>query len=296
MRAWLLKLLVLAVTSFALVGVNQRSAFAQSLQIQPLLYRESFKPGEVKKGFINVSNGGASTVTLVTEVKAFKQVDDQGTLQFFDSLQASQAITPDLQEFELKPREALRLYFAVDSKKLPGGDNFAALFVRTKGNVRSGVVAANVRVGTLMVIENGQPGPREAAITDVNGKFFQWGGGVEAEVLVKNTADPAKTTAFFPSVRASLKPFGGNTMVSEPPASPLIFAGITRKIDVSIPANVIGVYRLDVTAGQNTDSRWVVLVTGWWRWVVIAALIVGPALLSWWWLNRLKQQSRYKRD
>lgn len=285
----LVKAFVITVLGLGLASLGDPPVFAQSLQIQPLLYRESFKPGEVKKGFINVSNGGAAKVTLVTEVQAFKQLDSKGNLQFFDSPQIARAVTPDLKEFELGPREALRLYFAVDSKKLPGGDNFAALFVRTKGDAKNGI-ASNVRVGTLLVMENGRPGPRQASIQSLSAGFFQWGKGAALQASVKNTADPAKNTAFFPEVTATLKPLGGSTSVNQPPGSPLIFAGITRDVPLQIPANLIGLYRLDVTAGQNTQSKWVFLVTGWWRWVVIIAAILLPVAVSSWWLRRSKRR------
>lgn len=287
---WVVRALLALLFSAGLANLNGQSAYAQSLQIQPLLYRESFKPGEVKKGYINISNGGASTATLVTEVQAFRQIDDRGSLQFFDSPQMKQAVIPDLQEFELRPREALRLYFAIDSKKLPGGDNFAALFIRTKGNTRSGI-AANVRVGTLLVIENGKPGPRDANVQGIDADFFQWGKGATVTADITNMANPNTTTAFFPSVDTSLFPIGGRITVDQPPQSPLIFAGITRKVELSIPTNLIGLYRLDVTAGQNTQSKWVFLVTGWWRWVILILLVLLPVAASAWWRARSKRRT-----
>lgn len=267
--------------------------YAQSVQIQPLLYREAFKPGEVKKGFVDVANPSASTLTLVPEIQAFKQIDNDGNLQFFDSEAIEGAITPDLSEFELKPKEALRMYFVIDSKKLPGGDNFAALFLRSKGDSKNGI-GTSVRVGTLLVLQNGDPGPREAEVVSLSGDLFQWGRGAEATAAVKNTADPTKSTAFFPVVKASLKPFGSNVTVDQPPASPLIFAGITRKVNLELPSNVIGFYRLEVSAGKNTASKWVFLVTGFWRWVVIVSLIVVPVAATLWWKLRSRRHTHYK--
>lgn len=280
--------------SLGALVMTDTPVYAQSLQIQPLLYKENFKPGEVKKGFINVSNSGASTVTVITEVQAFKQIDNQGNLQFFDSKEVTEAIVPDLKEFQLQPREALRLYFSIDSKKLPGGDNFAALLTRTKGDAQNGI-ASNVRVGSLLVIQNGEPGPRNAEIKGISTSFFQWGKGAKAVVQVKNTADPNKTTAFFPIISASLKPFGSNIKIANPPASPLIFAGITRSVNIELPSNVIGIYRMDVSAGKNVESKWVFLITGFWRWVVVGlALLIPVFLLTIWLLRGRKRNAHYQ--
>lgn len=237
---------------------NAPSVKAQGLQIQPLIYKEKFSTGEVKKGFVQVANPTASTVTVTAEVQGFKQVDSRGTLTFFDSPDLNKAIIPDLAEFELKPREKIRLFFIIDSKKMPTGDNFAALFFRNKVTGTAGI-NTSVRVGTLFVIENGTPGPRQADITKLQLPWVVFGNSVSGTVNVKNTADPNKATGFFPKMTVGISPFTH----SHSQDGSLLFAGISRDMTFHIPTSRLGVYKVSVAVAGDTESRWVFMATGW---------------------------------
>ena len=95
---------------------------AASLKVAPLEYRTTLKQGEKKKGFIDVSNPTKETVRVRTSAQAFRQIDDNGSLQFFDNEQVSAGVLLDLDEFELGPLEAVRMYFILDSTRCVRGD------------------------------------------------------------------------------------------------------------------------------------------------------------------------------
>ncbi|PLS81521.1 hypothetical protein CYG49_01855, partial [Candidatus Saccharibacteria bacterium] len=79
MGVWLLSLMV------GLGTLSSSEAKAAALQIRPLSYPhdlkngpEKLKPGETKKGFVDVSNASHSATSVTLKVQGFKQVDDQG--------------------------------------------------------------------------------------------------------------------------------------------------------------------------------------------------------------------------
>lgn len=273
--------------------LHHDSAQAQTpgVQLRPLLYHEFIEPGEKKKGYVDVSNPTNSPLTLRTEVQSFKQVDAEGTLEFFDVEYLPEGVVPDLEEFTLGPKEAMRLYFLIDSAKLPPGDVFAVLFIQTVADGSSGVAQA-VRAGTLMVLENGETGPRDAELRGLDLSFLQIGERISGSVKVKNAADPNKSTAFFPELTFALGPWFEQSTSKQ---GPLVFAGIERMIDFSVPSNHFGFYELTVSSHGAEVSRWLFVITGWWRWVVLSVLVgIGIGLLVWLMLRR--KYARYQRD
>lgn len=267
--------------------INADTAQAQGVQLRPLLYHEFVEAGEKKKGFVDVSNPTNSPLKLRTEVQSFKQVDAEGKLEFFDLEYLDEGVKPDLEEFTLGPKEALRLYFLVDSAKLPPGDVFAALFVKSVADESIGV-AQSVRAGTLMILENGEGGPRDAALSELDVGFLQVGEQISGSVKVKNAADPDKSTAFFPEITLALGPWFVQGTTHE---GPLVFAGIERTIDFMLPSNHFGPYELTVSAHGAEVSQWIFLVTGWWRWVVLSVGLALLAALAVW----LKMRRRFVR-
>lgn len=274
-----------------LFGIGMLSFFMPSnvsalgLKVAPLEYKTTIRASEVKQGFVDVSNPSSLAVTVKVNVQAFKQIDDDGGLQFYDDTQIQSGITPEMSDIELGPREAVRLFFTISGDKLPEGDVFAALFFTTDPKQAQSGVGQQVRVGTLLSLINKTPGDRSAEITKLNIPFFQLSSTVSGAYSVKNTA--SGTTGFYPTVKVSSWP----AKTPKDVQSSLVFGGRERSNDFTY-ATGFGIHRLDVSYGDNKKSQWVVTIA---PWMIILSLliilIVGIELL----LLKKRRKNRLKK-
>jgi len=232
------------------------SVSALSLKVAPLSYDVTLKKGEKLKGVIDISNPTGEKVRVKTSAQAFRQVDDTGSLQFFDHEQVSAGVQLDLDEFELGPREAIRMYFQLDSTKLPSGDVFAAIFFTTEPDKPKTGVGQSVRLGTLLNIVNGTPGARDAEVKSLNTGFIQFDDVIRGSYVIKNTGDPAKTTGFYPEIKLRVLPIGEQRTQT----GKLVFAGLTRQNTFELKAPWIGFYRVSAQYEASEQSRWVFVV------------------------------------
>lgn len=226
---------------------------ALSLRVTPLEYRTELAKGEIKKGFIDISNPSAEKMIIKTSVQSFRQTDDIGSVQFFDSEQLSEGIRLDLDEFELGPREAVRMYFLIDGKKLPTGDVFGGIFFTTgpaKATIGTG---QSVKLGTLLSIVNGTPGSRKAEVKAIKLPSFQFDTKIHGSYIIKNTGDSQTSTGFYPKVNLSLSPFGEKRSQT----SKLVFAGRTRENTFTVNAPPFGFYNVKVAYGDSVQSKWI---------------------------------------
>jgi hypothetical protein len=280
MRRWLIGLI--AVFGWAFLIAPPANA-EPALGVQPLQYTETLKKGERKKAFVDISNPSMQPVTVRLKVQAFKQVDDKGTLSFYDNQKITDGIQLDYQEVEIPAKKALRLYFVVDGAKLPTGDVLAAIFAQTKPD--SGAGAPAVRVGTLLILTNDTPGVRQAEITRFSVPWLQVGARMSGQVTIKNTAPVGSTSGFFPTVTISSWPFGKPVAIH----GPLIYTGITRTIPFEGPSNQLGVYKLTASFGTSHREVWTVIITGVWRWIIIT--ITVAVLVAGWVFIRHRRRS-----
>jgi hypothetical protein len=244
------------------------SVSALSLKVAPLSYDVTLKKGEKQKGVVDISNPTGETVRVKTSTQAFRQVDDMGTLQFFDHEQVSEGVQLDLDGFELGPREAVRMYFQLDSTKLPTGDVFAAIFFTTEPLQPKVGVGQAVRLGTLLSIVNGTPGARSADVTSLNTGFIQFDDVIRGSYAIKNTGDPVKTTGFYPEVNIGVSPFGEHRAEK----GKLVFAGRTRQNTFELKAPWIGFYKVSAQYGASEQSKWIFVVHPWALIVLLIAL------------------------
>lgn len=261
---------VLAV-GFIVFGIiiTAPSASALGLKVQPLLVREQVSKTDVKKGFIDVSNPSGSAVVVKTEVQAFRQTDSKGTLEFYDQPGLAGAIKLDLDEFELGPREAVRMYYLLDARKLPSGATFAAALFRitetTPGSELTNV-GRGVRVGTLLALQNGTPTPQKLQLGEPRTGWLQLGDNISGKLAVTNR----DKTGVFPKLKARLVPFGASKNIE----GPLLFSGITRDVPFELGENTFGIYKLVLSGGGSQTSKVVLVVTGWWKSVVLLAVML----------------------
>lgn len=239
-----------------------------TIGLQPLQYVETLKKGERKKAFIDVTNPSSQPTVVQFKVQAFKQINEKGTLSFYDDDKISNGISLDYQEREIPARKTLRLFFIVDGTKLPSGDVFAAIFAQTKPD--QGAAAPSVRVGTLLILTNGTPGVRQAIIESLKMPFVHIGDSINGEVKIKNIAPANTSNGFFPKVTIDVWPFGPTKTIT----GPLVYAGNTRTIVFDEPSNRLGIYKISAIHGGSTKSQWALVVTGVWRWVLIVIFTV----------------------
>ncbi len=246
---------------------------ALGLKVAPLEYKTTLKENEQKTGVIDVSNPTGQTVHVKTSVQAFKQIDNNGGLQFYDDERTAIGIRSDLSEFDLGPREALRMSFTIDGKLLPEGDVYAAIFFTTDlAKPRNGV-GQLVRVGTILSIVNKTPGSRSAAITDVSMPFLQFTDTVSGAYKVRNTG--AASGGFYPTVTLSDWPTGKKKDVE----SSLVFGGRERQNDFRLPTG-FGFHYVKVGYKGSEKGQWVVTIAPWMLIaLVMVLLIIGIELL-----------------
>ena len=271
---WLLGLAFFAGVSLVTVSPVHAES---TLGVQPLQYTESLQKGERKRAFIDVTNPSSQPMLVQFSVQAFKQVDDKGTLSFYDDSRINDGVLLDYTEKEIPANKTLRLFFIVDGAKLPTGDIFAAVFAHTKPDQKA--VAPSVRIGTLLMVTNGTPGARQAEVTSFTVPVFNFGESISGEIKIKNTAPANTSSGFMPKVDIRTWPFGPAKTIT----GPLIFAGNTRTVTLELPSNQFGIYKITASHGASEITQWVVLVTGVWRWIVpvfTLLMIVGLFLFK----------------
>ena len=253
----------------------------QSLRVQPLKYRTTLATGETKKGFIDITNPGTEDLQVAVSTQGFRQIDDTGTLQFFDSEEVNAGIVLDYEEFELKSSETIRLFFVVDGSKLPSGDVFAAIFATGRTADATGNVRQALRVGTLLNIVNGTPGPREADIVHLALPFVQIGDKLTGGYVIKNRAEEGQATGFYPTVALTISPWRTEQQLE----SRLVYAGRSRTNDIAVSNDRLGFYRVTLEYQGSTQSQWVFMATGPWLGRLVAAtlllVLVITGLLVW---------------
>lgn len=260
------------------------AAGATSLQIAPLRYETTLKSGEAKKGYVDISNPSAVATEVRFEVQAFRQVDDEGNLEFYDDDAVSAGVLLDLKSIDLSPNETLRLYFLIDGKKLPSGESYAAILARTVPSGTTGSAQA-VRVGTILEITNGEPGTHSASISDFSAPLLQIGESIESMYVVHNDGD---TSAFRPTITMGIQPYSSKDV-----EGPLVFAGRSRTVTYKASGDYFGPVWLQAATGNSLKGQLVFVVTGYWRWVVpliIFGIVCAFAIIR---LLRRKKRKRY---
>lgn len=267
-------------------AMTARATDQPALQIQPLQHVDQLAKGERKRGFVDITNVQAQAIDVELSVQGFRQTDNSGTLVFFDDERLSRGIQLDLYDARIPAHKTLRLYFVADSTRLPSGDVFAAIFARITGQAGKGS-DTSVRLGSLLMLTNGSPGAREAKVSALTLPWFQAGSGIEGQVSITNTAASQTASGFFPEVAVQVWPFRPTTL-----HSPLVYAGNTRTVSFRMPGDYIGVYHVAASYQGHGVSRWVVAITGYWRWVApIIVTILGGIVL--WFLQRSKAHHRF---
>lgn len=250
--------------------VSASDASALGLKVAPLEYKTTLAKNERKRGFIDVSNPTGSPLNVNVTVRGFRQVKDDGSLQFYEDPLISSGISPELSSIELEPNAAVRMFFTVNGTKLPQGDVYATVFFSTSpGTFTQGVTDA-VRVGTLLSITNQTPGERKAEVTGLDVPFFNFGTTINGSYTVRNTGNP--DSGFYPEVTTTVS---GNEQKKD---SLLVFGGRERRNNVSFDVGY-GIHIASVRYGESEKRTVFVNMAPWHLIVLVLVLVVGSVEL-----------------
>ena len=261
-------LLALVITIGVVMLSDGFSVGALSAKIAPLKYEAVLSAGESRKGHVDIVNTGGEAAVFSLDVRAFRQVSDDGSLSFYDDARIDEGVRLDVTEIELQPGEGARIIFGIDGTKLPEGDVFAAILVQSSNPDRSGV-NASVSVGTLVFIQNGTPSTHDARVESLSASLFQYAPTISVTMDIANPASESENTGFFPEVDITFKPYGSDKITA-----PLVFAGRTRSIEYRKDGSFFGPVLVEVATNGDRKSVWVFAVTGFWRWLA-PILMVG---------------------
>jgi hypothetical protein len=265
-------MLLLMVCGVSLAAAPSASA-VQSLKIAPQGYEATLQKAEVKKGYIDVSNPSSETVRVKLEVQAFRQIADDGSLEFYDSEQVRAGVQIDFDIITIGPREAYRVYFLLDGNKLPEGDVFGAIFASTIPDSSPGS-AQSVRVGTLLIMQNGTPKAHTANVVSFATSWLHVGDGLSSSIVVTNPADPKSSTGFYPNITVATAPYGSRDV-----KGPLLFAGRTRTIDYKATGDYFGPIWFGANIRDSKQGQFIFAVTGYWRWLAPVLFVVLLVIL-----------------
>lgn len=263
-KTLLFGVLLIAIASVSWVSTSS----ALGLKIAPLEYKTTLKANERQTGFIDVSNPTGQSVHVRTSVQAFKQIDNDGGLQFYDDELVAKGIHSGISEFELGPREALRIFFTIDSSILPRGDIYAAIFFTTDPTTPRNGVGQLVRAGTILSIVNQNPGSRSADVTGVSLPLLQFSDTAKGTFKLKNTGPV--DSGFYPTVTVSSWPNGKERKVE----SPLVFGGRERKHDFELSTG-FGIHYVKVGYDGSEKGQWIVTIAPWMLIALILVLLIA---------------------
>lgn len=272
--------LLAGVAAFIYAG----TAGAATLKISPLSYRVDLASGEKKKGYVDITNPGPVTEKVQLTVQAFRQIDDNGTLEFYDNAALSAGLLLDYQQVEIGPHEVLHLAFIADGTKLPGGDVFGAILAATLPGEESAANQA-AQVGALVIISNGQTPQHTAKVEHLSVPIVQAGENVSVRFVLRNTTPLGAASGFSPPVTITMWPY-----ISDTVEGPLVFAGRSRQVDYLKKGNYFGILRVQATTGDSSQVAYSLAITGYWRWMIPAIIAgIGISLYS---LLQLKNSDR----
>ena len=255
-------------------------ASASSISIAPLTHQAALKADEDQKGYVDILNPEASDTRVHLKVQAFRQTDNEGSLQFYDDAAVAAGVKLDVTDIILGPNEGARIYFILDASALPSGDVFAVILAST-GEVSEDIVSVpSAQAGTLLLLTNGTPPTHHATVSNFSADWLQVGSGITAQIDITNT-DPleGKALGFIPKIQFGINPYHRQTV-----DGPLIFSGRSRVVDYIQKGNYFGPVVLEASVNGNTQTRLVFAVTGYWQWLapLIFTALIGLIVCLYW--------------
>lgn len=268
-------LFISAVIFGCLIGVV--SVNASSIKVAPQKYETKLSPGQVLIGAVDVSNPSDTRQRYTVKVMGFRQINEEGELQFYEDDAIKSGIELDFTTFELGAQKVGRIFFSINSEKLPRSGIYAAVLVNTNPDQPTTAtrLATSVGSGTLLILDNSIDSEEKGQIVNLRAKFWQFGSGLAANIDYRNEGG-ANSLAFYPQLSVKAVPWGKDLKQK----GPLVFTGNQRRVELAKPGSYFGMLPLQVTDTKSgeTTTKWVFAVTGYW--IVIAPLILVLFILS----------------
>ncbi|MFI5240418.1 MAG: hypothetical protein ACHQUB_01795 [Candidatus Saccharimonadia bacterium] len=262
-----------------------------ALKIDPLKYEQGFSDNNPKLGFVDVSNPTDSMVTVASSIKAFRQYNLDGDLQFYDDPTLTKGIQISLGTFELGPREAIRVAFTVDPQVLPKGGIYAVLFFETvpdNATAQGTVISESARVGTLLLLNNGPSTTKTGSISNLSVPVWQFGNALNGKFEYSNTASSSSGgVAYDPNINLRVLPLGAATQLQ----FGLVMPGSSRVFSFSKSGSYLGIIPLQFQDlyTHKTKVIWIFAITGYFREVLYGIGFLILLRLFFW--TRLKSKS-----
>ncbi len=273
---------ILHISYFILLAFpNAVHAAIPAIQVSPLKYQDTLVGTTSKLGFVDVSNPSDTTISLHSEVEAFRQINLSGDLQFYPDDAITQGITVSATDFDLGPREADRIAFTINPQKLPKGGVYAVIFFSTTpkpAETAGTVIMQSAKAGTLLILDNGGAGKKVGKISHSHLPLLQLGGGLEGSLSYSNTGPPPGAIAYNPTIGLKAAWWGGRSYVN----GPLIFPGNTREFSFTKPGNYIGIIPLlllDKDTGHQS-LQLIFAITGIWRFITVFIFLIFIAVIA----------------
>lgn len=277
LKAWSLALVLRALfigigVSFLGLHAHPAEAAPPELRLSPLKYEASLELGRSKVGYVQIDNPTGTSVSASLEVQGFRQINNDGSLEYFDDERLSAGIIPGVREVQIGPRESVRVKFTVNPNVLGPGGAYGVLFVRAKsGELAASQINTSARVGTLIILDVAGSGTRAGAIRDVQIPSLSWGAAdLPLRFSFSNTGSGGGALAFAPKFEIS---GAGGSLKS---TGPFVFPGRTRSVDARLKlGSHFGPATLtirDTVTGQEV-KRQIWVVSGIWRWVIPLFLV-----------------------
>ena len=267
---------LLAGFGLAILAASPAVAATATLQLAPLKYQATLHAGSPQTGYVTVSNPSDTAITVRSQVQAVHQTGTNGDLTFNDDAAITAAITISADNVTLAPHEAVNFQFLINPDKLPQGGVYASIFFRTVPPT-SGLgteVLTSARVGTLLLLDNGNSGTRRGTIDELKLPWLAIGPELIGTALYRNTG----TVARNPHLAARVSTWGSPQVVD----GPYILPQATRLVHIQLKGSYLGPIHVVISETETGASAqfWTLAITGFWVWL-LPLLIVAIAILTW---------------
>lgn len=260
----------------AFITTGSARAATATLQLAPLKYQATLHAGSPQTGYITVSNPSDTSITVRSQVQAVHQTGTNGDLTFNDDAAITAAITISADNVTLSPHEAVNFQFLINPDKLPQGGVYASIFFRTVPPTASNgtEVLTSARVGTLLLLDNGNSGTRLGTIDSLKIPWLTIGADLAGTALYHNTG----TVARNPHLQARVSSWGSSQVVD----GPYIMPQAKRLVPIQLKGSYLGPIHLVLSESETgaTAQIWTFAVTGFWVWL-LPLVLIAVAIFIW---------------
>lgn len=204
-------------------------------------------------------------------MQAIRQTGLNGDLDYYSDPRLASGIRLPSGSILLPPRAAVNVRFVLDPSSLPPGGVYAAIFFQTVPppvHAPGSRINQALRLGTLLLLQNGYKGTAKASIESLQLPNFSYAHSLIGSAVVNNRG----TLAFYPQLSARVNGFHAGMKVG----SPYILPASRRQLQFELTGNYIGPIHIVFADRQHqlVASDWIWVVTGYWQWLLPTIVVV----------------------